>query len=561
MHAMTSEYLPGFAFVKKEFIKENHLHIEQVAALSISVKKKRKHEKLAVKFLGPSKLCPYVIVPFPEPNENSSGDALNTTTHGICPYIADGCRYSHDLEKALAEKLPNLPGPCPVLVATGHCTVGKLCRWASGHILSEIPPLLIQPKSGYLNCLSQENRTKLQKKQYCFGRADSITRALLSRSSTNFATQEEGIPSDINDRAPLGHVTDEDEIRCRTSERKQIEFANKLYLAPLTTVGNLPFRRVCKRLGAEITCGEMAIATQLLQGKQSEWALLRRHSSEDMFGVQLCGAHVDTMTRAAQLIEENCEVDFVDINCGCPIDIIWKKGAGAGLLQHGNRLESIVRGVNGVLERAQVTVKLRTGIREKKNTAHQLIPSLQSAGAALITVRARYMDEVENNGIHVWLIGTTYEIVQKLLILDLYLVFHRNGDVLSYEDYIRHKEASGVTGIMIARGALIKPWIFTEIRESRHWDISAGERLDILREFTNYGLELWGADSRGVETTRRFLLEWLSFLYRYIPYGILERVPQQINERPPAYFCRTDLETLMASENCADWIRIRSVES
>ncbi|KAA3678788.1 tRNA-dihydrouridine synthase 3 [Paragonimus westermani] len=312
---------------------------------------------------------------FPEPNENSSGDALSTTTHGTCPYIADGCRYNHDLEKALAEKLPNLPGPCPVLVATGRCTVGKLCRWASGHILPEIPPPPIQPESVYLNCLSQENRTKLQKKQYCFRRADSITRALLSRSSTNCATQEEGIPSDMNDRAPLGHVTDEDEIRCRTSERKQ--------------VGNLPFRRVCKRLGAEITCGEMAIATQLLQGKQSEWALLRRHSSEDMFGVQLCGAHVDTMTRAAQLIEENCEVDFVDINCGCPIDIIWKKGAGAGLLQHGNRLESIVRGVNGVLERAQVTVKLRTGIREKKNTAHQLIPSLQSAGAALITVRAR----------------------------------------------------------------------------------------------------------------------------------------------------------------------------
>ncbi|KAF6771020.1 hypothetical protein AHF37_10341 [Paragonimus kellicotti] len=315
---------------------------------------------------------------FPEPTENWRGDVPSTTTHGICPYITDGCRYSHDLEKALAEKPPDLPGPCPVLVATGHCAVGMLCRWAPGHILPEIPSPVIQPESSYINCLSQENRTKLQKKQYCFKRADSITQAVLSRSLTNCAIQKEGISNDMNDRAPLGHVTDEDKIRCRASEKKQIEFANKLYLAPLTTVGNLPFRRVCKRLGAEITCGEMAIATQLLQGKQSEWALLRRHSSEDMFGVQLCGAHVDTMARAAQLIEENCEVDFVDINCGCPIDIIWKKGAGAGLLQHGNRLESIVRGVNDVLERAQVTVKLRTGIREKKNTAHQLIPSLQS---------------------------------------------------------------------------------------------------------------------------------------------------------------------------------------
>ncbi|XP_009891607.1 PREDICTED: tRNA-dihydrouridine(47) synthase [NAD(P)(+)]-like, partial [Charadrius vociferus] len=130
-----------------------------------------------------------------------------------------------------------------------------------------------------------------------------------------------------------------------------------------------------------------------------------------------------------------------------------------------------------------------------------------------------------------------------------------NGDILSYEDANRAMQM-GVSGIMIARGALIKPWLFTEIKEQRHWDISSSERFDILKDFTNYGLEHWGSDTQGVEKTRKFLLEWLSFLCRYIPVGLLEHLPQKINERPPYYMGRDYLETLMASQNVDDWIKI-----
>lgn len=87
------------------------------------------------------------------------------------------------------------------------------------------------------------------------------------------------------------------------------------------------------------------------------------------------------------------------------------------------------------------------------------------------------------------------------------------------------------------------------------WDISASERLEIIKRFVDYGLECWGSDEKGVDTTRRFLLEWLSFLCRYVPVGLLER-PQTIYQRPCAYVGRSDLETLLGSRSAEDWIRI-----
>ncbi|XP_042692974.1 tRNA-dihydrouridine(47) synthase [NAD(P)(+)]-like isoform X6 [Centrocercus urophasianus] len=372
-----------------------------------------------------------------------------------------------------------------------------------------------------------------------------------------------------------GPVTDEDIVKLRSCEKKKLEIQGKLYLAPLTTCGNLPFRRICKRFGADVTCGEMAVCTNLLQGQSSEWALLKRHHTEDIFGVQLEGAFPDTMTKCAELLNQTIDVDFVDINVGCPIDLVYKKGGGCALMTRSNKFEQIVRGMNSVspttglpageqqvelncfssltLPSLQVldvplTVKIRTGVQEKMNVAHKIIPKIREWGASMVTLHGRSREQRYTR-------VADWDYIAECAKIASPMPLFGNGDILSYEDADQAMQ-TGVSGIMIARGALIKPWLFTEIKEQRHWDISSSERFDILKDFTNYGLEHWGSDTQGVEKTRKFLLEWLSFLCRYIPVGLLERLPQKINERPPYYIGRDYLETLMASQNVDDWIKI-----
>lgn len=117
--------------------------------------------------------------------------------------------------------------------------------------------------------------------------------------------------------------------------------------------------------------------------------------------------------------------------------------------------------------------------------------------------------------------------------------------------------SGGLATCMIGRGGLIKPWLFTEIKEQRHWDISATERLDLYKDFCRYGLDHWGSDSKGIETTRRFLLEMMSFTHRYVPVGLLDTALfQRMNWRPPSLYGRNQLETWLSSERSQDWVQL-----
>lgn len=472
-----------------------------------------------------------------------------------CEY-GDKCRYLHDVVEYVSKyKLPDIGSSCVNFEKFGKCIFGVTCRYGRKHISENFKNVVdaeLFEKTATLrtkNTLNRELVVSLRKRTYPFPHSSEYLKHL-----EEFKAQ----PEPYGEREslerlfskPSGAITDEDVIRLRPEEKRKINFADKLYLAPLTTVGNLPFRRVCKQFGADVTCSEMAICTKLLQASMSEWALLKRHCSEDIFGIQLCGAFPDTMTKCAEVLQKEVPVDFLDINIGCPIDLVFKQGAGSALMGRLGKFEQIVRGMKYVLD-IPLTVKMRTGISDKKVSwnAHKLISKLKLWDVSLVTLHGRSREQRYSRLADWEYIGQCAEAAAPMPLFG-------NGDILSYEDALLRREQTGVSGVMVARGALIKPWIFTEIKENRHWDISARERLDMLREFVNFGLEHWGSDSMGVENTRKFLLEWLSFQCRYIPVGLLERIPQRINERPPPYYGRNDLETLLSSGDCADWIKI-----
>lgn len=578
----------GVCLLKKEFIIEDHVRQLNEQRLietdKVSVKqedadtpsydetpvKKLKLDDKKEKLRGQNKARP---VPF----------KISRELH-LCPWIADQtvdesekkclnqrCTFLHDRKKYLKIRPSDIAAECHLFNLTGKCPRGITCRMGSRHITEDGFNIIDEKKfeehtnrpPSIKNHLSKDLQNKLRKRHFNFSKAEAIVKVndpSKNKTQLNSSDNETEDKIKINNfncnnsrnstkELKLGSVDDSDLIKLRQAEKKRIEWNGKILLSPLTTVGNLPFRRICKEYGADITCGEMALAPKILKAAQEEWALVKRHESEDIFGVQLCGNNPGVLTRCAQLLNQEIDVDFIDLNLGCPIDLIYKKGGGSGMLNRLHVLESVVKSISQVLD-IPLTVKTRTGVYIDKPIAHQLMPRFRDWGASMITVHGRSREQRYTK-------LADWEYTEKCAVAAQPIPVFGNGDILSFDDYQRMRKICGsVQGVTIGRGALIKPWIFTEIKERKLIDISSAERFDILKKYTNYGLEHWGSDTRGVESTRRFMLEWISFLHRYIPVGILERPPQRINERPPFYRGRDDMETLMASSNCADWVKL-----
>lgn len=284
-------------------------------------------------------------------------------------------------------------------------------------------------------------------------------------------------------------------------------FANKLWLAPLTRGGHPAFRRLCVEYGAEVTVGEMVVVRNLLRDKASEFALLRSHPDEPFFGVQLADKKPETLGEGARIAEQR-GARFVDLNCGCPIFQITGRGLGASLLKKPGRLARLVSGLRAAVS-VPVTVKIRTGWSEGKINVSEVARACEEAGAAAITIHGRSREQRYSQ-------AADWDLIGKVA-AERTIPVVGNGDILTHFEARERKARSGVTSLMLARGALIKPWLFREIREERSWLPTAEERFGVLWRFVGLLREHFHDDERGRRRMMTFLPWHLGFFSRYRP--------------------------------------------
>jgi tRNA-dihydrouridine synthase 3 len=305
-------------------------------------------------------------------------------------------------------------------------------------------------------------------------------------------------------------------------------------MAPMTKGSNLPYRRLCIELGARVLVSEMAVARRLKQKRRGEFALLRRAPGEPCFGVQLAGNRPDELAWAAALAEAR-GADFVDVNLGCPIDHFTRMGLGAALARQPNRVRRIVEAMRAAVS-VPVTVKIRLGWNRDSRNYLALAAAAVEAGAAAITVHgrtreARYRHPAEWDAIAEVAAAVPVPVVG-------------NGDLLFAHEIQERLATSGCAGVMVARGALIKPWIFREATEG-YWDITAEERLAIYRRYVVLAREHWGLDDYGRTRFREFLRWHVGFWVRYAPQRPDGSWPS-MQTRESAFVPRSALEALLA---------------
>lgn len=272
-----------------------------------------------------------------------------------------------------------------------------------------------------------------------------------------------------------------------------------LLLAPMEDVSDPPFRALCKAQGCDMMYTEFISVEGLIRDADKSVQKLDIYEEERPIGIQIFGAELDSMMRAAEIVEE-AQPEVLDINFGCPVKKVVCKMAGAGILQDISRMvkltEAVVKSTN-----LPVTVKTRLGWDDKTKYIEEVAERLQDVGIKALSIHGRTRKQMYKGEADWTLIGKIKENPR------IHIPIFGNGDINSPHKAEEYRNRYGVDGIMIGRASIGYPWIFREIKHYFQTgellsppDID--ERVRAARQHLQHSLD-WKGETLGVLEMRR----------------------------------------------------------
>jgi len=276
-----------------------------------------------------------------------------------------------------------------------------------------------------------------------------------------------------------------------------------VFLAPVAGYSDRAFRSICADCGADFAYTEMVSAEALTRNNLKTEQLMARAPNEKAYAVQIFGGKGQTMADAARIVLEKTTAECIDINGGCPVPKIIKSGAGSNLTANPTLLydivSSVVKAVDG---KVPVTIKIRTGWDAEHITWKDCAQAALDAGAAAITLHGRTRAQ-GYEGKADW--GKLAELVE---FINGRIPVFGSGDVFSPEAAKQMIEQTGCDGIMLARGAMGNPFIFTKIRQflktGSYQEIPTRERIEAGFRELDLLVQDFGEKGACLEMRKRF---------------------------------------------------------
>ena len=281
-----------------------------------------------------------------------------------------------------------------------------------------------------------------------------------------------------------------------------------LLLAPMEDVTDPSFRWVCKEYGADMMYTEFISSDGLVRDARKSLEKLKTYDFEAPVGIQIYGSIPEAMVDAAVMADRATELvethgaDVIDINFGCPVSKIARRGAGSGMMREPDKMVDITRRVVEAVGKP-VTVKTRLGWDEDSKIIVELAERLQDAGIKALTIHGRTRCQMYKGEADWTLIGEVKRNPR------MHIPIIGNGDIKTPEDAKRAFDRYGVDGIMIGRATFGHPWIFREIKHYLQTGellppMSVGERVALAKRHLAKSMEIKG-EHIGVIEMRRHL--------------------------------------------------------